>query len=122
MGAISWGRRHRWFVTAALAIIGALVAVVVLDGGPQPRGSRASDSPGEWTRPPAELFSTPGRLVAAADSRWMLAAGSGTTYRYSIKDTAGRTVGTDFDGGFDACARTRSGGYSDARSGERSTR
>ncbi|MEJ9077830.1 hypothetical protein WKY82_05355 [Gordonia malaquae] len=109
MGVISWGRQHRWFVTATLAIIGVLVAVVVLDDGPQPRGSRASDSAGDWTRPPAELFAGPGRLVAASDSRWMLAAGTGTTYRYSIKDASGRTVGTDFDGNFDACARTRSG-------------
>lgn len=109
MGAISWGRRHRWFVTAALAVIGVLVAAVVLDGRPEPSRAVTSESAGDWTRPPAELFSAPGRLIAASDSRWMLAAGSGTVYRYSIKDPTGRTVGADFDAGFDACARTRSG-------------
>ena len=109
MGAISWGRRHRWFVAAASAIIGVLVAAVVLDGRPEPSRAVTSERTGDWTRPPAELFAAPGRLVAASDSRWMLAAGSGTVYRYSIRDSTGRTVGADFDAGFDACARTRSG-------------
>ncbi|MGZ9827165.1 hypothetical protein ACXYTP_09665 [Tsukamurella ocularis] len=64
---------------------------------------------GDWTRPPAELFMAVGRLVAATDSRWMFATLEGERYRYSMKDSSGRTVGEDFLAEQDACARTRSG-------------
>lgn len=57
----------------------------------------------------AELFAFPGRLVAAAESRWMFATPAAQHYRYSIKDAAGSTVGEDFDARFNACSRTRSG-------------
>lgn len=99
---------------AGVLFVIIIVAIVVVVGRPDtqrpadfPTATPAAD--GDWTREPAELFAVPGKLVAASESRWMFAAVDGGQYRYSIKDDAGRTVGADFDAGFAACARTRSG-------------
>ncbi|WP_157851063.1 hypothetical protein [Gordonia phthalatica] len=121
MRQIMRGRARWWlFAGGALVLVGGLIAAFVattpredpprttdLGAGPVHSAPPAAD--GDWTRPPAEIYTVRGELIAASENRWMIRTGDQNGFSFSIKDAAGRTVGDDFRAQRGACARTRSG-------------